>query len=111
MQTYLSQAEVKDPSVVRGRRCRCDACALSVHVVETPAPTVCPYCQRLLTHEVTEAPVAPAFPVPSDEEVRERLGKLYLRPPKLLVLLISSVAMFMLGWAIFLQLRSVENYW
>lgn len=111
MQTYFSHAEVKDASVIRGRRCRCAACELSVHVVDTPPPSVCPYCQRLLTHKATALHVAPEVPTPSADEVRGRMAKLYSRPPKLLVLLISSVAMFMLGWAIFLQLRSVENYW
>ena len=80
-------------------------------VVETPAPTVCPYCQRLLSHEAIKVPVAPEAPVPSAEEVKSRLDKLYSRPPKLLILIVSSVAMFMLGWAVFLQLRSAENYW
>jgi len=56
-------------------------------------------------------PVAPEAPVPSAEEVKSRLDKLYSRPPKLLILIVSSVAMFMLGWAVFLQLRSAENYW
>ena len=111
MQTYFSQEGTSDESVVRGRRCRCEECALSVHVVETPAPTVCPYCQRLLKHQGTTVHLAPIFPVPSEEDVRARLGKLYARPPRILVLLLSSVAMFMLGWAVFLQLRSAENYW
>ena len=111
MQTYLTHRETHDDGVVRGRRCRCEACHLSVHVIETPAPTVCPYCQRLLAHEATSLQVAPEFPVPTEQEVRGRLDKLYSRPPKLLVLMISFVAMFMLGWAVFLQLRSAENYW
>jgi len=111
MQTYLTHPEARDDSVVRGRRCRCEACSLSVHVIDTPAPTVCPYCQRLLSHEATAIQVAPEFPVPTEQEVGERLDKLYSRPPKLLVLAISFVAMFMLGWAVFLQLRSAENYW
>jgi hyaluronan synthase len=113
MQTHFSQAGTAKDSgeVVRGRRCRCEHCQLSVHVVETPAPTVCPYCQRLLTHEATSVQLAPPFPVPTDEEIRERLGNLYSRPSKLLVIAIGSVAMFMLGWAVFLQLRSAENYW
>jgi len=80
-------------------------------VIATPAPTVCPYCQKLLTHESTALRVAEEAPVPTAEEVRTRLGKLYSRPPKVLVLLIGFTAMFMLGWAVFLQLRSAENYW
>jgi len=55
--------------------------------------------------------LAAEAPVPTEAEVRHRLGKLYSRPPKLLVLVIGFVAMFMLGWAVFLQLRGVENYW
>lgn len=55
--------------------------------------------------------LAAEAPVPTEAEVRHRLGKLYSRPPKLLVLIIGFVAMFMLGWAVFLQLRGVENYW
>lgn len=102
MQTYLTHQETHDDGVVRGRRCRCGACQLSVHVIETPAPTVCPYCRRLLAHEATSLQVAPEFPVPTEQEVRGRLNKLYSRPPKLLVLMISFVAMFMLGWAVFL---------
>jgi len=80
-------------------------------VIETPAPTVCPYCQKLLTHEATALQLAAEAAVPSEAEVRHRLGKLYSRPPKLLVLIIGFIAMFMLGWAVFLQLRGVENYW
>ncbi len=111
MQTYFSQEASEDLSVIRGRRCRCDDCALSVHVIATPAPTVCPYCQKLLSHEATALRLATETPVPTAEEVRYRLGKLYARPPKLLVLLIGFTAMLLLGWAVVLQVRSAENYW
>ena len=111
MQTFLSHAEAKESSLIRSRRCRCEACALSVHVIETPAPTVCPYCQKVLTHEAHEVPLASVFAAPTAEDVRQRIGKLYTRPPRLLVLVIASVSMFMLGWAVFLQLGSLENYW
>lgn len=111
MQTYFSQEASEDLSVIRGRRCRCDDCALSVHVIATPAPTVCPYCQKLLSHEATALRLATEAPVPTAEEVRYRLGKLYARPPKLLVLLIGFTAMLLLGWAVVLQVRSAENYW
>jgi hyaluronan synthase len=85
---------------------------LSVYVVETPAPTVCPYCQRLLLvkSEQNPLPLAPEFPAPSPDEVRARWGKLYARPSKLMVFIVSFIAMFMLGWAVLLQLRSAENY-
>lgn len=96
---------------IKGRRCRCAHCAISVHVVETPAPSVCPYCQRLLEHTVTRMPLAEAGQVRDPDEVRERMAKLYSRPTKPMVLLISFAAMLMLGSAVFLQLRSVENYW
>ena len=111
MQTYFSHAETKEASVIQSRRCRCEACALSVHVVETPAPTVCPYCQRLLTQETLEGQLAPKFAAPTEEEVHLRINKLYSRPAKLLILAIASVSMFLLGWAVFLQVSSLENYW
>ncbi|HHU14686.1 MAG TPA: hypothetical protein GXZ62_05780, partial [Lentisphaerae bacterium] len=107
----MTHQTTRGGGIVTGRRCRCEFCHLSVHVIETPIPTVCPYCRRSLTHETTALPVAPEFPVPTGQEVKSRLDKLYSRPPKLLVLLISFTAMFMLGWAVFLQLRSAENYW
>ena len=54
--------------------------------------------------------MAAEFPVPSEQEIQSRLGKLYASPPKLLVFIISFIAMFMLGWAVLMQLRSAENY-
>jgi len=113
MQTSFSQSgtETDETAVVRGRRCRCDNCKLSVHVIETPAPTVCPYCQRLLAHEATSLRLAAEFPAQSEEDIKKRLSNLYSRPSRLLVVLVGSFAMFMLGWAVFQQLRSAENYW
>ena len=111
MQKNILDNQASEACVVRGLRCRCPDCALSVHVIETPAPTVCPYCERLLAREATALRVAAAGVLPSEADVQRRLRKLYSRPPKLLVLVIGFVAMFMLGWAVFLQLRSVENYW
>ena len=96
--------------VIRGRRCHCADCCLSVFVVETPAPTVCPYCHRLLKHKTFEHELAEEFPAPSDKEIQTRLKKLYASPSKLLVFLVSFVAMFMLGWAVLMQIRSAENY-
>lgn len=93
------------------RRYRCPPCELSVYVADTPAPATCPYCQRSLVQESAQRPQAPEVPVPSVEEVKTRLRKLYHQPPKLAVFLIGSAAVFMLASAVFMQLRNAENYW
>jgi len=93
------------------RRCRCVPCSLSVYVAATPAPVACPYCQRSLAVEEARRPLAPEAPVPSAAEVKARLLKLYNQPPKAAILLIGTVAVFLLAAAVFLQLRNAENYW
>ena len=82
-----------------------------MYVVDTPAPVTCPYCQTSLAVEDVSRPLAAESPVPTVDEVRARLKNLYHQPPKLAVLLISFVAVFLLAAAVFLQIRNAENYW
>ncbi|MDR0994638.1 MAG: glycosyltransferase family 2 protein [Verrucomicrobiota bacterium] len=57
-----------------------------------------------------ELPLAEEAAFPSLEETRARLDKLYHRPPKWLAWSISTVAVVMLATSVFMQLRSVGNY-
>lgn len=91
-------------------RCRCTTCGISVHVHHTPVPVSCPYCQNPLEKQEVRVPLAPEAVFPTQEEARVRLQNLYHRPPKWLVALILTVAILMLAAAVFMQLRSVENY-
>lgn len=90
--------------------CHCAACGVTVHVHRTPAPVACPYCQRPLERSESDVPLAPAAELPSMEEARARMAKLYRRPPKWLAMAILTVAILMLATAVFMQLRSAENY-
>ena len=97
--------------VVHGKKCRCAACSLSVNVVGTPPPTVCPYCQKALVITDVTLPVADVFTVPSKEEVRGRIKSLYHQPAKWIVLALALFAVSMLASAVYLQLKNAENYW
>ena len=54
--------------------------------------------------------MAPAVDFPTLEEVKERMARLYTRPPRWASALILTVAILMLSIAVFMQLRSVGNY-
>ena len=108
----LTTSDTHSPAdVVHGSRLRCASCAISVHVMATPAPSVCPYCKRKLDRTQTSLPVAEPFPAPGAAEVEARIGKLYSRPNLVLALLIGAVALLLLAWAVFLQLRNADNYY
>jgi len=112
MRSSDTEVEPKTKTGNSGLRiCRFLPCSLSVYVAATPAPVACPYCQRSLSVHDADRPLAPEAPVPTLAEVKERLYKLYHQPPKVAVFLIGSVAVFLLAWAVFLQLRNAENYW
>ena len=97
--------------VVHGIRLRCSECAISMHVVATPPPTVCPYCKRKLDRTATAIPLAEPFPAPDAAEVEARIGKLYSRPNVVVALMIGAVALLLLSWAVFLQIRNADNYY
>ncbi len=98
------------PQTTRITSCHCEACHVTVHVNRTPPPVACPYCQRPFVQSEAEVPLAEEAAFPTMEEVRERMSRLYHRPPKWLATLILTVALLMLACAVFMQLRSVGNY-
>ena len=98
-------------NVVHGIRLRCSECAISMHVVATPPPSVCPYCKRKLDRTATAIPLAEPFPAPDATEVEARIGKLYSRPNVVVALMIGAVALLLLSWAVFLQIRNADNYY
>lgn len=98
------------PRTVRAQVRRCPHDLISIHTLGTPPPTICPYCSRALvaTDEVRE--VADPVPPPTEEEVRERLHKLYNRPHIAFIIIIAVAATFMLSWAILVQISAIQNY-
>ena len=99
-----------DLASVNITQCHCEDCAITVHVHDTPAPVVCPYCKQPLAETAVETPLADAVEVPVTEESLARLAALYKRPPRWLISLISTMAVLMLATAVFMQLRSAGNY-
>ncbi len=89
---------------------RCPSCEITNHTHGTPPPSVCPYCRHALVQDVLPQPLADAIPPPPDEEVAARRHALYHRPHAALVTSIALTALFLLAWAVFVQLRSMENY-
>ena len=79
--------------------------------MKRPAPSVCPYCKRKLDRTATAIPLAEPFPAPDAAEVEARIGKLYSRPNVVVALLIGAVALLLLSWAVFLQIRNADNYY
>ena len=93
----------------QGARCHCAHCRISVHVVATPAPSVCPYCRASLVRTPFEQP--PLTPSMADADSQTRYRRLYRKPSPLLVFAAASVGTLLLAWAVFVQVSNVENYW
>lgn len=106
---HAGKAEVQ-PDTVKGVRLRCSHCAISVHVIETPAPSVCPYCKHRLDRTETAIKIADQYPAPTLEDTRQRIAKLYTKPNLILAISIGVVALVLLAWAVLVQLRTADNY-
>lgn len=98
------------PVFVDGKRCHCPKCSISVFVNGTPPPVVCPYCRSAFTVTGTHLPMAEPFPEQSVKEVQGRIRKLYKKPSPWFVAFLAAIGVSLLGYAIFLQLKSVDNY-
>jgi len=93
----------------KGTVCHCAACALSVHVVSAPKPSVCPLCQKSLHYETCETPFpSPEVPVSLRGEPRY---KKYKRPSRWSILALSFAGIVLLSVAVYFQLTNIEHYW
>ena len=90
---------------------RCPHCFISVSTIGTEPPTVCPYCRRALDQTEEDRPLAEAMEPPSKEEVRQRIHNIYHRPHIVIAGLLGGIAVFILGWAVSEQLRSIADFW
>ncbi len=105
----VEAVRVKAPSG-HGVKCRCEACKLSVNVLDTPPPTVCPYCQSYLKRSDYDLP--PAAPMPDIAvEAAELMKRLYTRPNPVALFLIAAAGTLLLSTAVYFQLSNIENYW
>ena len=98
-------------TVVHAHWSRCPQCFISISTIGTEPPTVCPYCRRALDQTEEYRPLAEKMEPPSEEEVRQRIHNIYHRPHIILACLLGAIAIFILGWAVEEQLRSITDFW
>lgn len=96
---------------VHARWSRCPHCLISISTVGTEPPSVCPYCNRALDQRDEIRPIAEAMEPPSKEEVRRRIANIYHKPHLVIAGVIGALAIFILGWAVAEQLRSISDFW
>ena len=78
-----------------GIKCHCANCHISVNVIATPPPTVCPYCRAAQVRTPFE--VMPLTPSMAEGNHQERYGRLYRKPGKLLVFSAAGVGTLLLA--------------
>jgi Glycosyltransferases, probably involved in cell wall biogenesis len=101
---------VHRPAVATGKKCHCPKCQISVFVSGTQPPVACPYCRSVFAVSETKMPVADEYPRQSTKEVQSRLKTLYSKQSTWLLGAIALLGVFLLGYAVFLQLRSVDDF-
>ena len=91
----------------QGLLCRCDACRLSVQVVASPAPQVCPFCQSRLRQSTFTLPP----PTPEPEGVLGVQPRRDTPPARAIAFGLSVFSIVLLSLAIYIKLHNVEYYW
>lgn len=87
----------------------CAECAISVHIVSAPKPSVCPLCQKSLRYKGYEIPF-PSSDVPARLTGEPRYKK-YKRPSRRAILGLSFAGIVLLSVAVYFQLTNIEHYW
>ncbi len=106
-----SEADVRRSPPVRTHLSRCPNCLISVRTVGTPPPAVCPYCGRALDQTEEDIPLADPVAPPSQEEIDERMHRIYNPPPRVIIGMIALIAVTILAWAVFGQIDTLRQWW
>ena len=87
---------------------RCAHCRLSVRVIESALPSVCPFCHR----EMETSTFTPKPATPEHEDVLRGISsQVYRRPPRPIILLLMSFIILLLSIVVYLKILNLENYW
>lgn len=92
-----------------GVRCHCADCRMSIHVVDTPPPMVCPFCQARLRSEPFT--VAAWTPEPEGVVGARTVHASYKPLGRSWTLIISLMGILLLSVAIFLKFFNLQYYW
>ena len=109
MQSTPSYFSVKESRPHGGLRCRCARCRISVFVVESPAPAVCPFCHAALAQAHHTPP--PPEKVDVQEDVAAHVRRIYRRPPPFMVLTLGLAGTLLLSIAVYFQVINIEHYY
>ncbi len=95
---------------LKGTKARCASCCLSINVIESPPPTVCPFCSASLDLTTFDPP-PPAENAKETYSPEERVRMLYNKPPHWIVLGLGIISTLLLTFAIYIQITNLEHYW
>jgi hyaluronan synthase len=94
---------------VRGQHGRCGACRIGIHVVKSPLPAVCPFCQGPLRQKTYHTP--PAGDLQVTDDGAELMHRLYRKIPRWFMMLLSAAGVVLLSLVVYFQLSNLEHYW
>ena len=87
---------------------RCPSCCMSIKVMDTPAPPVCPFCQGHLDRSEYK-------PYPETPELEEVLHpperNFYRRPHPVFIAILTVFSVLILALAVIFKLHNVEYFW
>lgn len=94
--------------VLRGSHSRCNRCQLSIRVIESPTPQVCPFCHSVMRKE--HFVPAPPTPEPPGVMAAEAVGS-YRRLPRFAACAIAIGSILLLAVVLSVNVYNLENFW
>ena len=92
-----------------GTAYRCPSCRLSVRVIDSPPPPVCPFCHGQLESSHYAPP--PPEKIEVEEEQDEHVHRFYRKPPKGMVVALGLFVTLLLSFAVYIQVNNMEHYY
>lgn len=92
-----------------GTMCRCPKCRISVHVIQSPLPPICPFCRGAVERRSFRAPPRKAINVTEDGKDHHAL--LYRKPPRWMVFILGLFGTLLLAFAVYFQINNIEHYY
>lgn len=94
--------------VIRGQHAHCSHCELSVRVIDSPLPAVCPFCHRSMEVKT----FYPKDPTPEPPEVLEAsTAQSYRKASPHVVLALSILIILLLTGVVFLKVLNLNFFW
>lgn len=95
----------------QGTRCHCATCRMSIMVIESLAPSICPFCQSHLHRSGYEIPEPTSSIQEGGEQDEKPPIPNYRKRHPILLNIFAFFGIVLLSLAIFLKLHNLEYYW